>query len=265
MPGRDRPVVGEVRGERLDELPDPIVDTGQDAGLQPIVADGYLAGELALHQHLRVRMPDGEAREFCVACQAAASSGEQPSDLHVGAGSAVGVVDDDVVAGQARIEVAKRRVDDLVLIGVAELGQKREEMALSVVPSVVWLRRLDSCAVRGGELAQTLLDLRIGFGTGFVADGERRLARGASAVEDGELPDEVVERGAGVLREVSDDGAEPQRRLLTDAEVDYVLSRVGIEIGTDFVGFGREESGDLVIEHVQVLVCSVELGAGVVE
>ena len=255
----------EVGCEVLDRLPDQLVDRGDNACTHPLIAEGYLEGRLCLHVHLRVRLGDGDLHQLCAVMEATAGCGD-PNGVARQGDWLPGVVKHKDCAGkEVSAHVAVHWVDDAVLIGVGQPRKQGEDVVPAPVRSVVGLRALDECPVGVRQLAKPLLNLAWGSFGGCTPDWERDFAIGPFAVEQGELPDEMVQGVPSVLGEVSEDRAEPERGWLSDANTQDVRTYVRVELGHDFIRLGRKEGARLDIEREQVLVCPREFGAGAVQ
>ncbi len=114
-------------------------------------------------------------------------------------------------------------------------------MVLRALPSIVWLCLLDECPMLWSDPSEPLLNVACNFGLGDV-DREAGVFIRSLAVQEDELPEEVIERGSGVLGEVAEDGAEAQGRLISDVDAKDVLAGLRLELADDFVGVGRKKA-----------------------
>lgn len=108
-----------------------------------------------------------------------------------------------------------------VLVGVGNLPER-----LSPIASTVWLERLDCCHMRGIEAVEPSTLLAPREALWLVFNGELSAIDNATAVKDGKLINEIIECGAEVVANLSNDYADNQRdrHHLAEANLDLIRS-----------------------------------------
>jgi hypothetical protein len=113
---------------------------------------------------------------------------------------------------------AERRVYDLMLVDVREVGENGERMARRFLATTEGLRALDHRPVPRAQAGDAPIGHRLEL---LFRLGRNRELRGVVrrlAIEQRHLPRQVVEGGAEVVQAVAEDHAQPKRRLLPDLE-----------------------------------------------
>jgi hypothetical protein len=257
--GRDLP-----RREQGNGPFDAAREFGQYTCLEPSIPDCWLEGRLVVHLHMRVRA-SGCEREPCDVC---VSFNPSPAGEAVAPhGSGVLVGSEPNVSGRLKAHidhVAERWMDEAVLVHLVEPVQDAEKVVVRASPALVRLMLLDDCTVlRSNALEQGVFSFSepLARPTNWVFGG------GAVAGRVGqtrELADEMIERGAQVVGEVSEEQAKKWRRLVDDFDCEDILTTARPELAVDFVGWSlgqpaRIEGDGLLVEGVEMFVGPFEL------
>jgi hypothetical protein len=228
------------------------------------IAKRYLDGLATLHLHLRVRPSDldGDAHEFCAVVTSDRRDIGRATDLsYVSNGLGVpGEVTHVWAFGTERDSDWKSAgedspdVDKPMLVHIVkprEQGQVRVRRAFSLLKG---LAPLNDCPIIRAYSTKHPKARLIPL-PAFV-DRELRVAGGAAAPQEHELPKEIVERGPQVVAELPDDESDTRIGRLP-IETEDVLARVAIELTDDaaiFLVDSPQEGPPLGIERGQVLV-----------
>ena len=234
------------------------------------VQEGYVAGEVEIHFHFRLVEP--KLADYCLVFENAA---------HVDFGGAQQTCVKDKGATGASLSPTLGhgavRPADYTQTLVPVYPSKFVEEEKVVVPSLVRLQLLDSCPHAGsGNFGNLMGPAPSGIGSAFLRPFPESLAgtvdgktsgaqRLAPFVLPGQSPSEVFEDGAHVLKGVSDDDAEKQRRLLENLCPEDVLTAVSVGLVDDSIRITGVKGRKFVAENFQVAVCPKQLQTGTSE
>ena len=157
-----------------------------------------------------------------------------------------------------------RRQQEPVLIPIVEtpdeqqglIGRRDGGPSFDRQVDVVWLQPLDECPVPGEYRVQ-----QVGFHLPVlllirVLDKGKLDGEVGSPAKLGELPDDVIQRRAQVVDNVSGDQRQmvgrPRPRPIEVKSVD-VIAGLRINLGDEFVGFAVREGTDFAVESIEVL------------
>lgn len=220
----------------------------------------YVVGDVAFHCHFAIRaiQLDAPARQFCAVFNWPVSSDLAALDPHT--------------ASRAEAEVTHAQncacgVEEAVLVGVGEFLKGPKRVNRRVLPVVKRLDALHNCERVGPETS------------GFPATAWSFGAFKARAVfEDGELGsigwvpvqgtervDGVVESGAQVVDDFTDDDAPLGRGLTLDMDEASLLSRIALCVKREGVRAIFKPPLDGRLESVRVLICAVNLEVGALQ
>ena len=267
----------EHRLEPSEEAFDPSVYVGECLGDGKSISEACFAGELEVHVHMGItaRDFDGQSVDLCINFQrppkeALAVQHKLARDFAI------------AVAHQNRLHI-RGNVDNgehhAMLVLVPELLQVGELMPLSamvdgrrvrtrVAPPVARLRPVDHCPMLR-ENPSELLRLDAGavpavLSAPLVAAGKRvgwawDLTFGS---QERQLEGEVVEAGPQTMHELTDDGCQPQVRLVDPADhppEDVLVVRLHLGANNCGVDFAREKDIKFTVQKLGVLLCPPEL------
>lgn len=247
----------QILGERFNDSADALGHAAERAdywksvyGLTSIT-ERYLVWGLVIHVHLLPRASSGITVPICfsLTCEKAFASGAGWES-------------------EARVQnVLGYEHDDVVLVGVVQLVQQPEGIEGVPIPGVVRLKPLNRCDVFASQIVKpparelrALLDR--GGGLGIEEERKGRVVHHAEVVisrrlfEQGELTDELVERRAEIVGNLTDQHWPARWELDLPTWIEVIeaglrISLAGDDSGTDVVA---EESLALVIEQIDVLV-----------
>jgi hypothetical protein len=175
--------------------------------------------------------------------------------------------------------------DEAVLVGIVQLLKKEKGAMPSPVPSLIWLKRLDT---RPKPLLDTLENIQRNAFFGGLIPSPEGAVRPASlfwtfpvtnptyreggvcigltnsiAVQTGELPSKHVKRRAEVVRNFPNQHAPVNRgveRAILNAKI--VVTALSVELGYDnTIGMFCEESLRSILQGYELAMCPHDLGA----
>jgi hypothetical protein len=185
-------------------------------------------------------------------------------------GEAVNIVEPEREAGEGYMAV---------LVGVPQFLQDSERFSGRVLPAVKRLQPLDVCAQSWPDSPEAIrwLPSPRDASPGGVSptgvegvDGEANFSPWASggdgvgrsvSVGEGELPDQMIERGAEVVDHFSDDGPPQFRRWLPEGfTVEDYLACLQVTLGINCVSITIDERLNQFVQGAQVHIRPVNLG-----
>jgi hypothetical protein len=236
----------------------------------PSVSERYVAGEVELHLHFRLREP--EVADYC-AVYKRTTEGDFDSVPDEARVHHEGTTRPPFAPAFSKsIAGPAHEAQTLVPIYASEFVEKVQ----FVVPTLVRLQLMDSCSylrvhrpdlMHTGSVVVPAGGVPIGLLEGLpsVADGEADGSLGGFAgAFGGASPGEVVEGAPHVLKRIPDDEAK-RRRLLEHLRPEDVLAAVCIGLMGNSIRFSGVEGGKLVAENFQVLACPNEFEASTCE
>jgi hypothetical protein len=200
---------------------------------------------LELSAKLWHRGVEGQAQEILVVLK---WLGQEVLDVHLGALGHRADVEVELPAWELHGSWWKRPV----FVGVVQAVKNGEQMSFGVRRAMVWLKLFDPLDPGGIYAAEPVTDRRSPIRLVLNA-GERVTIRGGAVVRKDELPNEVVERGAEIAQQVSENKREIDRRLLFDlpSEV-HGMRRLGIEMHRDRIWVALHELSLASVERFSV-------------
>lgn len=266
----------EPDGVVVDEIADVCEEVSDGFSGKPSLAKSYADGNLCVHLHLRVRSRGvANPQDLCVVV-------DPPNRLREISDSAAAVgrspwfvdLDGNVVVGES-IETAERRLDHAMLVRVGQLSERVNGGRFKAALCPVRLSRVDACPVSFRDSFQPPVShawppLSRSKEIGVLGGGNGELVEvtGRSAVEDYELPHEVVEGGSKVLDEVSEQqspvGIDGPVEVDVD-DMDDLAARLCHHFRLDVIGervrlwVTQEEAIDLFAQGAQMGFCTRDL------
>ena len=163
--------------------------------------------------------------------------------------------------------------DEAMLIGIVQFLKKKKGAVPTPVPSLAWLKRLDTCSVlefkRLDKRASIAPPATLRFTLRPIEpNGEAGLlTRGKGVLLDGQLADQQVEGGAQVVGDLSDNNApligKGGRPTLN---VERIVASLSIELGhNDTVGVSIEEPLNLILQSYDLSFRPLDLSAWPIE
>ena len=164
--------------------------------------------------------------------------------------------------------------DEAMLVGVVQLIKKNKGAVQIPVPSLIWLKRLDSCPEIAGDTLQTsplfaLAGLERGVGSvpdllGVVpveTDGEAGAEEGVVGPREGKLPRETIERRAEIVRNLPDyDAPLIGQRGRPAPGAHIVVASFSVELGfEDIIGISFKEPLDGIVQGYYLALCPLDL------
>jgi hypothetical protein len=146
-----------------------------------------------------------------------------------------------------------------VLVHVGGVDQDGESGSERVVASKVGLQILDACPVVAVDTPQHGVEPLRRRGP-FCVDRELVSVVGLSAVEEDQLPYEVVERGPQVVNDLTDQQRPRRVRILADEDPLDAPGPLSLHLANE-IRSPAHVGLDGGIEGLQVLVCTVEAKA----
>ena len=242
-------------------------EIGEDQGVLRI-AQRYLDGLVTLHLHLRVRPRDlnGDPHEFCAVIASRRGDVGRAADLAYvpnGDGIPGEVANVWAFGAEANGDLEAlgedtSNVDMPMFVHIVKPRKEGEIRVRRAVSELKGLVSLDDCPIIRAYTAKHPEARQIPL-PAFV-DGELRLPTGATAPEEHQLPNEIVERGPQVVSKLPDDESDPGIGRLP-IETKDILAGIAIELTHDAAVFlvdPRLKGGSFLIERGQVLVRSFE-------
>lgn len=151
--------------------------------------------------------------------------------------------------------------DDLMLINIAKLVDLPEGVVLKCWPSRIWLKRLDNLEGFRGYASNLFLETLIGRARTFGLNGERSQSTRLVCGQQGELPCKMVEAGADVIGELSDQGADGIRSaFVLSAEnvsgfLNIVVSPFGVGLAINTPSNFHFELAEVFIRPTKLHLC----------
>lgn len=255
MPDRGEPL--KAVGELFDDVRSGLLESSDLREGKASLAEAYVCGNYALHLHLRIGVR-GEAstHDLCIVYEIDSGVDPQFRDL---------VVADEV---DGRLLVGDLCGDDIeraVLVVPVKLVENGERM----VRSVVRLKLLDSCPLRIGDARERGAPGSLGIAAPNVAN-EVRLApvdrkavvsAGGLFIGQDELPDEMVERGSGVVEGVAEDRAQ-RERVLDGFDIADVPAFLRVVVEAEAIGLSVEEGGPFALKGIKCSCALASLARG---
>jgi hypothetical protein len=162
--------------------------------------------------------------------------------------------------GDASAQEAREwRQNDLVLVCVADLAEGQQ--IVSGLVSTIWLYRLDQFLGALGQVAEHLSAAfveAVGKWVGFFLDRERRSAAWPRLFSERELPREVIQARAEIVRDIADYYTKSYRGWMVDFQAPDVLSLLRVYLSDETIGFEVKESVDVHAKRIQMLKCTPE-------
>lgn len=238
--------------------------------IQTDLSERYSKGELACHLHAPWRFLSSVEQETQPGCAVLQALSGLDDEVPLDGGGMTSIIRAQIPIEPLCESLARKeavgRIDDAVLVSIGKAGEDGEGMGVGV-PSVVRLRLLDECPVfraqtRNAPGSHPLeLSLRLG------RDRELSAVVRDPAIEQGHLPDQMIERRSKIVDRVSKDDPKAQRRFLSNLKPLAPFPGVRIEFTDREVGlrFLVEEGIHFGAEFIELLFCPVVLGLDSVE
>lgn len=250
-------------------------------GWRPLI-ERYTEGNLGIHVHMHQGMPSTPyllgAPDLCATFERPRSVFLKDSEFEFFA----------TAPNVAESHMEKSEMKVAVLVDVPEFFENRERLSGRILPVVKRLQRLEVCAETwpdspealrllgggpGDEVSQVIRG--VGINVNRETDASpltprpalgNRVRRGRVPRLDGELPNEVVERGTEVVNDIPNDGAQlVHGRLSKHVTVDDYLSGLLVRIVGNSVETIIDERMDPFFEDVHVHISPVNLGPTTVQ
>lgn len=233
----------------------------------PLIAKSYMRGRLEIHLHFRLVEP--EVAEYCAVCKRLEERNLRASDdgrVHNERTTCPPLAP---AVGNARAD-GSNHTQTLVPVYASEFVEEKEGMLVRITTHVR-LQLLDSCSylrvhrpdlVHPSSGVVPVGGVFVGLLEGLAASADRE-ADGSlvrlSGAQGGESPGEVFEGASHVLKGVSDNDSQEQRRLLAYLSPEDMLAAVRVWLVGNSVRLSGVKGGKLFAERFQVVTCPVEL------
>jgi len=149
-----------------------------------------------------------------------------------------------------------------VLVGIPKVVKDNERVALRGVPSLVELNRLDLCPCLATDPAEFVSSRFVEAFRRFLLENWKPLPIPASlqrlAVDEHELPNQVFERRAEVVDDLSNQDAQTGVGF-RQMDVEDILIRLGLELSGDSIRAEMEPRAGFRIERFKVFPCPLAL------
>jgi hypothetical protein len=239
--------------------------------------EGYIEVEYEVHVHIGI--PSGfnkdATSEFCAVFKKA--GGLNVNELKSGIASVP-------VPKSVSSKGLSAESEFVVLVPIGETSEDGEWVTLRTLPSTVRLQPLDECNV-GLAHPSDLFPKRTAGTSSFLFEGGRIVGFERDegiVVEDGELgavggfpvtpdldqlPGDMVEGRAPVVRNIPDDGTPRKGRLLPNANskddaVAGAVAGLWVGFGDDFIRVALQELPDQELDHLSVVTTPTKLRKG---
>lgn len=153
-----------------------------------------------------------------------------------------------------------------MFVFVGQLPQRGKDMSAWAVRSVVWLADLDEpdgCGMDAPKHPVPLQAFRMAalLRRGLVEEWKGVTAGRPQTVGSDQLPNEMIERSAEVLNEITGDQAPLDWRLSLDDYEQDIARRLHVYLGDESIGLGfrLKEGPDLGVERLKMQIRSVNL------
>jgi hypothetical protein len=251
---QESPVVGEIF-ENVNDSRDIVQNTIQKVSgvdIRRTVAQCFNDGKVRFHLHFRGHW-DGESKEADLCAVYERPVDEVPIDYLQGTSGP---------SGSRLLNGSGDDRDEFVFVGVVNVSEHPQEM-FSRVQSIIRLQLLDKC-------------LRVNWqpGDSSSCSMAKRLSRIGNVVNRklsvpvvgyrsaecfGQLPDEMVKSGSGIVNAISDQ--QPPVVLwqwLSNRDIETALRSVHVEFCGNRVGFRVEKGTNLIFVNVQMMIGPVD-------
>lgn len=258
---RRKDLFGEVGIEVFDEARYFPCDGWEGGEPKQSLAERYLDQRLGFHAHLWLTGLDSDPkpRKLCAVFEPKSRRGHLPLDNDVRV---------DRLPAKDEGNVGLRRtdesgVDEFVAVEVGVAAEQLYGTGRSVRASVVRLQPLDDCGMVGAHPVDPF-DAH-GFELALlVENGEPGDPRDGLVVEQDELRDEIVERGAQVVEQVAEHRSKLDWWGLPDLEVEDAPP-LSLLLSDDLVRLTIDKRLGRYVERVEVVPCAPELGERIAE
>jgi hypothetical protein len=213
------------------------------------VAEAYGEDRLEIHVHFRL-METGRPRVSPYYC---AIFERAPAPFHgVGRHHELGGIRMNGTPNQE-----ESQVEQPMLVEIRKPVEHPEGVRFEVIPSFVRLQALDNCLRSWGDAPDSLLARASTHGFG-AKDGEFGVldefgGGRVSMPSDNEFVNEVVESGAEVMQDLSNDETKQRGWVVEDFEPNLILANLRLEFVDEFVRVSVEPSVNLGFQALQVM------------
>lgn len=244
---------GEIGPEGIDDLHDHPLDAVQSSVEEGLwEPERWLDGRLAVHVHLwsGTHWFAGSTHHLCAIFQQTVMVED---DL-----SAIASI---IIRGQpesgindAGLHGDTAWVDHPMLVHIREIAQPFERFS----PGMVRLKALDDCPVFAANPLDPAFDAA--GRPAFVRRDDRKLcAARFDAIQQGQLPNELIKGGAQIMNKLSEDHPDHRRRFLEELRSKDVGALLGLELTRESVRFFPQEPLPFPVKASEIRFCPCEL------